>query len=518
MKLRIFELIVWVILSTQLGFAQTKTIQGRVTHAQSKEPIVGAKVYLKAYPNQASITQDDGSFTLELPEEAFASSQVKIYIAPKDSQLAFPILLNAHQLDNYLNLPIKLPKSYTPPAVKPSLDPDDEDADAPEVLEPKTGSNAEQMVKSEPSRSAPEKKLRELGELLETPQIDQIEKALQKIKTHLTSERETLIASNQRIRNEIQSIFKELKDKEEISEEEKQGWIEKMEALEDKIRENTLIYQKLQENAQLEIDKVWQTLLGSDSFLYFYKIYEQTIIVLLVIIAALVIAAFLSYWIIRRLSQQKNRLQLLSQQLKDSLSQKEVLLKEIHHRVKNNLQIVYSLLDLQADLISDPLALKAIKNGQERIYSMALIHEKLYESENLDEINFQDYLEKLIQSLAYAYDSDEKKINFHVEAKQTFYNIGKALNVGLIINELVSNAFKYAFRDKSEGNIWVILQAADQERYQLRVRDDGQGLPTHFDLQMADTLGLKIVHWLTRQLRGDLQVVKSPGAEFIIHF
>lgn len=205
------------------------------------------------------------------------------------------------------------------------------------------------------------------------------------------------------------------------------------------------------------------------------------------------------------------------EQINESLKEKIVLLREIHHRVKNNLQIVSSLLNLQAGYITDKKILEVFKESQTRIRSMALIHEKLYQSRDLDKINFSDYIQSLIKDLFSSYRSQADKINIKSETGEIFLEIDQAILCGLIVNELISNAIKHAFKGREEGEIIVKLQEVDGE-YKIIVKDNGIGFPKDINIENSETLGLQLVTSLTSQMSGHIQIISESGTKVIISF
>ncbi len=204
--------------------------------------------------------------------------------------------------------------------------------------------------------------------------------------------------------------------------------------------------------------------------------------------------------------------------LRASLAEKTVLLKEVHHRVKNNLQIVSSLLNLQAAQVKNPAALGALRETQSRIRSMALLHEMLYQSENLAGIDFGGYLDRLCAQLFSAFGSPAPRIKLQARAAGLRLGLDQAVPCCLIINELVSNALKYAFPEGRSGRITVALEPAGSRQLRLTVGDDGAGLPAALDLPQAKSLGLPLVAALATQLKGRLEVVRQPGATFHVTF
>jgi PAS domain S-box-containing protein len=203
--------------------------------------------------------------------------------------------------------------------------------------------------------------------------------------------------------------------------------------------------------------------------------------------------------------------------IKASLKDKEVLLKEVHHRVKNNMQIISSLLNLQIQYVDDEGAVNVLKESQNRVKSMAMIHEKLYMSNDLTKINFVDYIESLVSNLFYSYNINNGHIKPVLEIDEINLNMETAVPCGLIISELVSNSLKYAFPNRKQGEIAVSLKSEDNF-YKLIVRDNGIGLPEDIELDNAKTLGLKLVNILTGQIDGEIEINKESGTEFTITF
>lgn len=215
-----------------------------------------------------------------------------------------------------------------------------------------------------------------------------------------------------------------------------------------------------------------------------------------------------------RAYKQKNRTNRLLE-LKNT--ENEVLLKEIHHRVKNNLQVISSLLNLQSASVSDESALQALKEGRGRVKSIALIHQKLYQTEDLSNVDFEEYIEQLTAFLISAYKSDGKRIHVSTKARGIRLDIDTSVPLGLIINELVTNALKHAFEDSDKGEVKVELHAT-ADGYELTVCDNGVGLPNGFDMLACQSLGLKLVNILSRQLKGSVEWESDHGAKFTVFF
>ncbi len=206
-------------------------------------------------------------------------------------------------------------------------------------------------------------------------------------------------------------------------------------------------------------------------------------------------------------------------QIKASLAEKVVLLREIHHRVKNNLQVVSSLLNMQARGARSKDTIDILNESKNRINTMALIHAQLYESSNLSEINLKGFVNKLLVQLLQTYPVQGTQIKKTISIADYPVPISMAVPVGLIVNELLSNALKHAFVGRTEGEIKVILTASDEGMINLTVSDDGVGLPAGFDINETGTLGLRLIKILTEdQLGGTLEVISEGGATFNIEF
>lgn len=205
-----------------------------------------------------------------------------------------------------------------------------------------------------------------------------------------------------------------------------------------------------------------------------------------------------------------------------SLKEKEHLLKEVHHRVKNNLQIVSSLLNLQSVNILDHKYLALINDSRNRINSMALVHEMLYASRDLSKIEIHEYISRLSSSINNSFAGPNSNVTFHYNVqKNLVFDIDYMISIGLILNEIISNAFKYAFPDKN-GNITIsLLPKAHKEKqpqYELKVFDDGVGLSDNFDPKKNRQLGMQLISMLSEQINGELIVEGKNGMSYTINF
>ncbi|HVJ44632.1 MAG TPA: PAS domain S-box protein [Dongiaceae bacterium] len=206
------------------------------------------------------------------------------------------------------------------------------------------------------------------------------------------------------------------------------------------------------------------------------------------------------------------------ERIQAALEEKNVLLAEVHHRVKNNLQIVHSLLDLQTARLTDQTAIDMLSDSKNRVRSMALIHQILYQSKDFAEVNFRVVLESLVPALIQSYRLSPASIDVAVEAEDVLLPLNLAIPCGLIANELISNAMKHAFPDERSGRLGVSIKRFDQETVELRIEDNGIGIPPAVDFAAAQTLGLQLVGLLTDQLGGTLAVNPIHPTRFMIRF
>ena len=217
--------------------------------------------------------------------------------------------------------------------------------------------------------------------------------------------------------------------------------------------------------------------------------------------------------IIRDVTERK----LNEKMLQNSLYEKEMLLKEIHHRVKNNLMIISSLLNLQSRYIKDEESKNIFKESQNRARSMALIHERLYQSTDLKSIDFGDYIFTLSNDLYRTYAMDTNLIKLNVDVGEIMLDIDISIPLGLIINELITNCLKHAFPQGRIGEINIKFQKLNN-KYQLEVKDDGIGFPRNINYKHTDTLGLRLITSLTEQIDGEIELNSISGTSFKITF
>lgn len=218
--------------------------------------------------------------------------------------------------------------------------------------------------------------------------------------------------------------------------------------------------------------------------------------------------------VVRDITERKRN----EEEIKASLAEKEVLLKEIHHRVKNNLQVISSLLRLQSRYIHDQQTLEMLKESQNRVRSMALVHEQLYQSQDLSQINVSEYIQNLTSNLFSAYEVNAQGVKLQTDIAPISVNIDLAVPCGLMINELVSNSLKYAFLSQKGGEINITFKLGENQECILVVSDNGSGLPATFNFQNPCTLGLRLVTSLVKQLRGSIELEQTCGTAFKITF
>ena len=205
------------------------------------------------------------------------------------------------------------------------------------------------------------------------------------------------------------------------------------------------------------------------------------------------------------------------EKLKSSLAEKEVLLKEIHHRVKNNMQIITSLLGLQMRNMDDAGERELFRESQERIYAMALVHEKLYQSDNLANIDFKEYIGGLISEYRKSYDRISRRVHFNVQVEDVELGIDEAIPCGLIINELITNSLKHAFPGEENGQVDILFQKENNNGYLLKIADNGKGFPEKVFYEDSISMGFQLVRALVSQLNASINVDGSNGGTFTIY-
>ncbi|MCI2229297.1 sensor histidine kinase [Polaribacter sp. MSW13] len=220
--------------------------------------------------------------------------------------------------------------------------------------------------------------------------------------------------------------------------------------------------------------------------------------------------------VLRKINKQSNELSEKNKIINKSLKEKELLVKEVHHRVKNNFQIVSSLLELQTKGIEDEKALELANEGKNRVKSMALIHQKLYQNDS-GLIDFDEYIKLLTKELSSLYSSAHN-VKTSISSENMMFDVDTAIPLGLIINEIITNSYKYAFRNDKENNLSISIHKEDNEDYRLIIKDNGPGLSDDFNVKKTKSLGLRLVNRLVKQLHGTLKQTNNGGAKFEIYF
>jgi PAS domain S-box-containing protein len=207
----------------------------------------------------------------------------------------------------------------------------------------------------------------------------------------------------------------------------------------------------------------------------------------------------------------------IDRKIRDSLKEKEVLLQEVHHRVKNNLQVISSILNLQSSYVSDPKTLEILRESQQRIKSMSFIHETIYRTADFSRLEFMDYIKTIASNLIQSYRTATTRVDFIPDMQSVGLNLDQAIPCGLIINELVSNALKYAFKGRKKGTLTIVLKEENEDII-LAVKDDGVGLPPDFAFEKNNSLGIQLVYALLEQIDATVKVDQTNGTEFFIRF
>ena len=246
------------------------------------------------------------------------------------------------------------------------------------------------------------------------------------------------------------------------------------------------------------------------------KINDQSrkILIYTIVTGFLIILLVVVVFSYRKIAIKEKELQAKNSIINITLLEKEALLKEIHHRVKNNLQVISSLLSVQSRYITDEKAFEAIKEGRNRVNAMAIIHQGLYNQTDLRSLSSAEYITQLAAHLFKSYNIDGNKIKFNKSIEDVRLDIDKLIPIGLILNEAISNALKHAFENK-EGTITVTLKS-ENSGLLLEITDDGKGLPKNFAIEEYSSLGMKLIKLFTEKLKGQLACISSNGTRISI--
>ena len=260
----------------------------------------------------------------------------------------------------------------------------------------------------------------------------------------------------------------------------------------------------------------WQ---GNQLLLNTYNAVPQSSQTIFAVLVFLLFLAFLAVIFGRRFIERMHEIYQGKEELEKRVEEKEMLLKEVHHRVKNNLQTVSSLLRMQSRSIEDAQTLSQIRSSQNRVVCMAMVHEMLYQREDLSCIEYSTYVHQLGDYLVKSIKGPESNIRLKIDIPEIELGIDTAIPLGLLINEAVTNALKYGFEGRDSGEISISLEKEDKHEYILRIGDDGIGYPESMDYQTSKSLGLKLIHNLSRQLKGSvIRDLSKRGTNYIIRF
>ena len=241
-------------------------------------------------------------------------------------------------------------------------------------------------------------------------------------------------------------------------------------------------------------------------------------------VSSVLVLAILTSLISLGVKQRVNELQRSNKQrakavreTKRALKEKDILLREIHHRVKNNLQVISSLLSLQSGQHVGGSPYEVLQDTQNRVKSMSLIHEKLYMASDISHIDFDDYLKVLVDHMAMSYMINPDSVKIDVNVDDIVLDVDTAISCGLVVNELVSNSMKYAFKDQAEGKISISMELEESGDFMiLTIEDNGIGMPASLDIKNLDSLGLQLVDTLVCEMRGNARLISKEGTKFII--
>lgn len=254
----------------------------------------------------------------------------------------------------------------------------------------------------------------------------------------------------------------------------------------------------------------------------FYGLHKDFPLLLIIDLAPIVLA-LVSYIVGSKVNESNiqflKKINDINEKLIVQNNEKGVLLKEIHHRVKNNLQVITSLLSLQSSFIEDEKMKGLFRYSQYRINSMAVIHEMLYQSKDISKINYKDYLNTLVNGLINSMKGADNKVKLTIDVPEIYLNIDTAIPLGLMINEIITNSLKYGIKNDQSGEILIRMKKIKDPNYILYIEDNGEGFSKEINFRTSNSLGLMLIHRLTLQLKGNIEMDNSKkGTNYIIHF
>ena len=260
-----------------------------------------------------------------------------------------------------------------------------------------------------------------------------------------------------------------------------------------------------------------------DNFIItFYNLHKEFPLLIIIDSAPLVLAS-VAYVVGTKVNHASRLFVLELNELNEKLTSKNVektiLLKEVHHRVKNNLQVITSLLSLQSSFIVDEKMKDLFQFSQYRINSMAVIHEMLYQSNDISKLNAKDYINSLVNGLLISMKDSDSNVKLNIEVPEIYFNIDTAIPLGLIINEIITNSLKYGIPGNNSGTIYVRLTKNSDSNFTMYIGDSGIGISNEIDYRTSNSLGLMLIHKLSHQLKGNLELDKlKTGTNYIINF
>lgn len=526
------------------------TLQGKIYEKESLEPLSNARIEIEGYKHFKTITDENGKFTFVLPPFLSTQTSLKLLVKVSQNNTPFPIQIRCtiDPRKKFINIPLKL-SSANKTQAKTQNEHNHKQNNIPKV---------DSLNKSD-RRLAPENQNDSYSKDQENTSFETMdtEKTLVNKKIYTDDElADYLEYSDQRLRQiefqkksdsifieqyydiigEIQRIDIQLSDYEYLDNFVKKRLIHQIDTLEQKLKNlsdqityKNKLHQMMIDKAQQEINQLRHLLDNKSAYLLLDKKLSISLLIAFCLTVLFLVFMIFLLWNIKKqknilvqqnhqILDQRNKLQTLSESLKNTLASREILLKEVHHRVKNNLQIIWGLLFLQSKKVQEEKAAWALENSQNRVYSIALVHEKLYQSQNLAEINFCNYLQALIQSISETYEQEGKEITFDLDIIPKSFSVDHTMRLGLIINELVSNIFKYAFPHQEQGKVKIQLKNPDANLYELTVRDNGIGMPSNLDTKHSEGLGLTLVDLLSKELRGQVKYERTKGTKISIYF
>ncbi len=530
----------------QFGKGQDFLVQARLMEEKTQQPIPSATIRLEKNPQWQTQTNTEGYFSLKLPDSLQALEQIHVQIQIHVSEDQFeyggyfarsaladsqPFLMNI-SLPAYVAMAdLSKPSGVLPKDSTANLALSLEGGEMstkPEARDTLSAKSSKFSVSSPLDQQRVLSIIRGSRQLLDSLEYLNQEQITSSEKSHqmqiflqnsrqlldsleVLSAGENIIENIQQLEQNIIQIKEELLGTWLLTPERKVVLGDKLEELEknfsdlsQQLKNKNLIYQRMLQNLAKEIKTTKDLLNHALVFNQRLIVYILSFLLFLFLISGLFIYLFL------RIRGQKQQLLHLSTQLQQ-------LLQEVHHRVKNNLQNINSILDLQSDVKGQASTEHIIRDIKSRIYSMALIHDVLYQSEDLASIDMKDYIQNLVDHLLQTLASPHQRIHCQFQIENIRMDMDKATNIGLIVNELVSNSFKYAFKGRQEGLISIAIFKLGNH-HQLLVKDDGVGLPENFDPYQAQSLGLKLVRCFAINLEGELKISSKSGTNIQVDF